>query len=121
VKRRQLKLKRDRIEQIKTLFISSEFQFLADCQSKQITTLSGRIEARRSRGLSCPSRLHQNREAGEKERIREQERQLSEFRARLQENQGTITELTSVIANLAAVRFLLEQVQVHSTQQLANN
>ena len=73
-KRRQLKLKRDRINQIKNLFISSEFNFLAECQAKEITTLRGRIEARRSRDLSCPARLHHHREIGEKDRIREQER-----------------------------------------------
>jgi len=57
-------------------------------------------------------RMHHHRECGHIERARDQERQLHEFRMRLAENQGTITELTSVIANLAAVRFLLEQVQV---------
>ena len=65
--------------------------------------------------------MHHFREQGEKERIRGLEAQLEEFRRRLQQNHGTINELTSVIANLAAVRFLLEQVHMQQTQEPNNN
>lgn len=110
---KKLKLKRERIENLKDTFIQNEVRFQNECEQRGIQTREGKIEARRQRQMSAAVRLHHFREVGHLERAREQEKQLQEFKLRLAENQGTISELTGVIANLAAVRFLLEQVQTH--------
>ena len=44
LKRRQLRRKKERIDQLKDLFITSEMRFLKECEAKQIVTLRGRIE-----------------------------------------------------------------------------